>query len=458
MGDAVLQYAAGYRQRRFLNWFFMGLAYGFLYWGRYNLTVAKTSLGSLMTNADFGFIFGAGTIVYAFSFLVNGPLTDKYGGRITMLFALAGSAIMNALMGLALTLVMISGVIPKENMTAVFAALYMVNMYFQSIGAVAIVKVNAPWFHVSERGWLGGRFGAMISMGLFFAFDVSSRLMEYLKGTGPGGMDANWWVFFAPAIGLAVMWVVEYILLQDRPSGAGFPDIDTGVPEMAKDEKPLPLLQLFKSVFSNPILITVAMIGICTGALRDGMMHWVPIYFRTPVGPGPTSGLGLDMHHPINANWGLMLMCAGIIGPLFGGWARDKVFHSRNFPPATIFYGILILSVGAMYFALGHPYAMAALGFCMALSYIGSQGLLTATAAMDFGGKARATATGVIDGFVYIGTAFQSVCLGQITSHDWHWWPVFLMPFAIIGFILCLRVWHVRADKNGGVSKSGGAH
>ena len=87
-----LQFAPGYKNRRFQNWFFMGLAYAFLYWGRYNLTVAKTSLGGLMTNADFGFIFGAGTIVYAFSFLINGPLTDKHGGRITMLWALAGIA------------------------------------------------------------------------------------------------------------------------------------------------------------------------------------------------------------------------------------------------------------------------------------------------------------------------------------------------------------------------------
>ena len=55
----------------------------------------------------------------------------------------------------------------------------------------------------------------------------------------------------------------------------------------------------------------------------------------------------------------------------------------------------------------------------MAIAYIGSQGLLTATAAMDFGGKAKATATGVIDGFVYIGTAIQAFALGRITLHDW---------------------------------------
>ena len=83
----------------------------------------------------------------------------------------------------------------------------------------------------------------------------------------------------------------------------------------------------------------------------------------------------------------------------------------------------------------------------MAISYIAAQGLMTATAAMDFGGKAKATATGVIDGFVYIGTAAQAVSLGQITSNPdhWGWWPVFLLPFALTGFFLCTRIWQATA-------------
>jgi OPA family glycerol-3-phosphate transporter-like MFS transporter len=68
---------------------------------------------------------------------------------------------------------------------------------------------------------------------------------------------------------------------------------------------------------------------------------------------------------------------------------------------------------------------------------------------MDFGGKAKATATGVIDGLVYVGTATQSICLGQITSKDWSLWPVFLLPFAVVGFVLCLRIWKAKAGEGG---------
>jgi sugar phosphate permease len=60
----------------------------------------------------------------------------------------------------------------------VFSVLYAVNMYFQSFGAVSIVKVNAHWFHVTERGGFSGIFGTMISSGIFLAFTVNAWLLD----------------------------------------------------------------------------------------------------------------------------------------------------------------------------------------------------------------------------------------------------------------------------------------
>ena len=62
-----LKHGPWFLSRRFINWFPLGMTYSFLYMGRYNLTVAKNALGSLMNNEDFGLIFAAGTGVYAFS-------------------------------------------------------------------------------------------------------------------------------------------------------------------------------------------------------------------------------------------------------------------------------------------------------------------------------------------------------------------------------------------------------
>ena len=97
------------------------------------------------------------------------------------------------------------------------------------------------------------------------------------------------------------------------------------------------------------------------------------------------------------------------------------------------------------------PYVLGVLVFLVSLCVIGTHGLLSGTATMDFGGrKGAATAVGVIDGFVYLGTALQSVALGFLTTKSWAYWPWFLLPFALIGFVLSLRIWGAKPKAGGG--------
>lgn len=79
----------------------MGLMYALFYFGRYNLTKFKNAIGGdLMDKSDFGTIFGVGATVYMLAFLVNGPLTDKIGGKKGILVGAAGVIFMNLAMGL----------------------------------------------------------------------------------------------------------------------------------------------------------------------------------------------------------------------------------------------------------------------------------------------------------------------------------------------------------------------
>src|SRR3979411_680859 len=108
-------YAPAFRNRRILNWFPLGLSYAFLYMVRYNLTVAKNALGPLMTNEDFGIIFGVGTVVYGLAFIGNGPLTDKIGGKRAILIAALGCALMNLAIGLYLDRVLAAGAVSNAS-------------------------------------------------------------------------------------------------------------------------------------------------------------------------------------------------------------------------------------------------------------------------------------------------------------------------------------------------------
>ena len=38
----------------------------------------------------------------------------------------------------------------------------------------------------------------------------------------------------------------------------------------------------------------------------------------------------------------------------------------------------------------------------------------------------------------------QSVSLGFLTTESWSYWPLFLLPFTVAGFVLTLRIWHAK--------------
>ncbi|MBD3168670.1 MAG: MFS transporter [candidate division Zixibacteria bacterium] len=452
MADPMpIKHSQAFRFRRFLNWFPLGLSYAFLYMGRYNLTVSKVALGDLMTKEDFGIIFAAGTITYAFAFLINGPLTDRIGGKKGMLIGLTGAAIANALLG-----ILTHGIIKlgwQFDLTLAFSIIYAMNMYFQSYGAVAIVKVNASWFHVRERGIFGGIFGILISLGIYFAFDWGSAIVEATKiiptydlsffqdiirsltGAANATVDQTWWVFFIPAGILVIMAIIETFILRDTPSGAGFEDFDTADASSGEEDKPFNLGELLKKIFTNKILITIALIEFCTGVLRNGIMHWYPIFAK--------EALKLPSDHFMRAHWGLYLMLAGVFGGMLAGVLSDKVFGSRRGPVAGLLYGAMFFGSAAMFFVLySDPIWLGIIVIYMSMCVIGTHGMLSGTSTMDFGGrKAAATAVGLIDGFVYLGTGFQSICLGFLTTANWKYWPPFLVPFTIIGFLLAWRIW-----------------
>lgn len=422
-----LGYSKEFLSRRTWNWLPLGLTYAFLYMGRYNLTVSKNAFGDLMTNADFGTIFGIGTVVYGFAFVINGPLTDRIGGRKAILISAFGSALANFAMGLVTYFGYTS------NLVTVFSVLYAVNMYFQSFGAVSIVKVNSAWFHVRERGTFGGIFGILISLGVYFAYDW-------------GGMIAKnfplQWVFFVPTLILIGFFVISYTLVSDTPKEAGFDDIETGDATIGDGGPKLTAMQVAQKMFTNPIIVTIALVEFCSGYLRNSIMQWYIIFSKQT---GIMSGF-------VPSNWGLLLCCAGILGGVFAGTISDKLFESRRGPVCAVLYGVMLIGGILSTFLLQSPF-LGGVVIVMSMAIIGVHGMLSGTASMDFGGKKNVgTAVGIIDGMVYLGTGFQAVLYGALLPNgdaaknpaNWSAWPLAMIPMAIIGLVLTLKLWNAR--------------
>jgi MFS transporter, OPA family, glycerol-3-phosphate transporter len=446
-----LHHSRWFMLRRFINWFPLGMTYAFLYMGRYNLNVAKNALGATMSKEDFGLIFAAGTWTYALSFLVNGPLVDKIGGKRGIIIAALGSSVANILLGV-LTYLFATNQL-KINMVLAFSVVYALNMYFQSYGAVSIIKVKAYWFHVRERGIFGAIFGTFISVGAYFAFDWSKAIVDMTKANPEGQtgwfaglfhrtfamsskpIDATWAVFFIPAAILLVWAIVDVWLIKDTPEEANFPPFDTCDASSGQMHVNFTTRELLNKVLTNPLLLMIAVVELTSGVFRNGITQWYFIFAHEVNQPGAGFFLG---------HWGFLICVFGIVGGFAGGLISDKVYQSRRGPPSALLCGFVLVMAGLMArFIFTSPVITAISGLLIVMAAIGITSLMSGTAATDFGGrKATATTSGIVDGFAYLGSGLQSLSLGYITTRNWQWWPLFLMPFAILGGIIAIRIWH----------------
>jgi OPA family glycerol-3-phosphate transporter-like MFS transporter len=427
-------HSRAYRNRRFLNWFPLGLTYATFYMGRYNLNVSSSTIMDHfhLDKAQFGTIATAGFWTYALAVIVNGPLSDRIGGKKAILIGAAGTAALNLIIGL----LFLAGW--QTKIVVGMSLLFAVSQYFQSYGAMSIVKANAPWFHVRERGVFGGIFGVMISSGYLLALGVGGWILAHF---------AWYWVFLIPAAAIGVMAVFDAVLVKNTPAEAGFASIDTGdaTAHDADRDRPVDWHHLATRVFTNPVIITLAIAEFCTGFVRQGLMLWFVPFLKEVHHVTPGTRL-FDV-----ASFGVTV--GGIVGALLAGYLSDRAFGSRRPPVALVFYVAQVASL----FVLGRAAAPALAAFMIGFTCIwifGVHGMLTGTASMDFGGsKGAATVAGLLDGVQYLASGLTGFLLGHVLDR-WGWgvWTWMLTPFSLVGALLMTRLWNATPLKARGAA------
>jgi MFS transporter, OPA family, glycerol-3-phosphate transporter len=440
MAQTTYQHSRAFRVRRVLNWFPLGVTYATLYMGRYNFNVVKGLMGNMfhLDKAQMGIIATAGFWTYAISVIFNGPLADRLGGRAAIIYGAIGAALVNLLIG---------GLFLEGWSTKVIVGmslLYSANMYFQSFGALSVVKVNSAWFHVEERGIFGGIFGIMISLGYMLALSLGGWILSHLSWT---------MVFLIPSALMLAMALVDYFLVRDRPSHTGHADFDTGDGDAAGDNSYVDFSYLIKRVFTNPVILTIAAAEFCTGFVRQGLMLYFVEFLK-------------EVHHVDLGSqlffWaGTGVTIGGILGGLLCGWMSDKIFQSRRAPVAFIFYCCQIFSLLALGYAPNQYFASALVGFSC-IWIFGVHGMLSGTASMDFGGrKAAASAAGILDGIQYVASGLTGFGLGWILkTYGWdgteaaghqaanaHVWVFSIIPFSVLGALIISRLWNAKPGK-----------
>jgi OPA family glycerol-3-phosphate transporter-like MFS transporter len=418
-----------FKRRRALNWLTLGFTYSAMYMGRYNLSFANKALSDAYgwDKAQIGWIISSALTIYGISAMFNGPISDKLGGRKSMLIGALGTVVFNILFGLGAYLNFLG---TGELLLRYFAVVWSLNAYFQSYSALSLIKVNSAWFHISERGVFSAIFGTMIQSGRALIFFIGGILVSILPWQ---------WVFFVPAMVVLVMSVLTYLFVRNSPDEVGFPELDTEDASSGDTEK-ISVKYVLKKVFTNPITITIAFAEFCTGFVRHGFEQWFPRYMLEVQ--------NMKLESSVFQKGALAVVVAGIVGAFFAGTISDWVFKGRRPPVAFIGYVLQILCLAVVWKAPSlNAVIIAFIVNSFAISVVHS--MLSGTASMDFGGKrAAATAAGIFDGMQYIGGSAVGVGMGwMLQKFGWGTWGPSMIGFSAIGAILMLFLWNARPKR-----------
>lgn len=448
-----LKHSRDYVNRRFCNWFLVGLTYASTYFGRYNINVANNrdiypKLG-INDSSDYGWIITVGFWSYAVFVVINGFLVDKMGGKKAMVIGAYGSAFFNVIEGLfaALNVPKNDGELPPIHgglSIVIFCILFACNNFFQTFCTSAICKVGVNWYHLKERGYFSGIFGVIISLGFYFAYQVNGVIIE----------NMHWsFIFFFPAIQLAILATLNLFFTRNTPEEAGY-DFRIGsgdeiyeklVPKEERTEQKVPsVFELFKVVFVNPVFIILCVVDVCLGWSRDGVLSWYTPILADYYGEGTTSG------QYALASGGTTI--GGMFGSLTAGFLSDALFHSRRTPVAFVYFIFLTATFVTMFFVTNSSWFFAAFVGIAAVWLNGLNGLITSTCAMDFAGSAATgTAVGLLDGVQKIGSSLTGFLMGFIIKDDaetgiseQHYkdWTLSLFPVAAFCVLVTLTIIH----------------
>ncbi|MBN2497656.1 MAG: MFS transporter [Deltaproteobacteria bacterium] len=443
-----------YRIRRAQNWLLVGLMYSFFYMTRYNFSAIAPTLQDFFgwTKSDLGLFETLMPLAYGLAVFFNAPLADRFGGRKSFLFGSVGVIIMNAAFGAFYLMVdtpaqwagegsarhmveaaQIAGGLSARGLAWIMAVLWAVNGYFQSFGALSIVKINAQWFHLKERGTFGAIFGVLIRFGLILAFSGAPWIVSILPWQ---------WAFWIPAGFVVILFLCNLFFVVETPEEAGFEKRDTGDTASEEEEggEKFNLMMVLKKVFTSSTMWMIAIASMMIGFVRRSVVDaWYPVYFHEVHGVAKT-----DLAYQLAA-WGIALL--GIAGGFAFGIMSDRIYKGRRAP--VVVYGFIGMAISLGLFYLSDHLALGAWGgvACIVLlSFFvnGAHGIVGGAASMDFGGrKAAATAAGLFDGMQYLAGAFTGMAVGWITTeYDWQVWKLWPIPFAVVGALVMAKIWN----------------
>ena len=227
-----------YRSLRNRTFWGATIAYSLYYVCRMSINVVKQPLidEDILSAGQLGLIGSALLFVYAVGKFLNGFIADYCNIRRFMATGLFISAVVNLLMG---AFGLFDGMLSTMLIFIMFAVLWGINGWMQSMGSAPGVISLSRWFPQSRRGSYYSLFSTSPYIGEFISYNLLALVVAWL------GWQAGFIV--AAIAGLAGALII-LIFVSDTPESCGLPSVQELSGEAMTKEDKMPTRELQKMI------------------------------------------------------------------------------------------------------------------------------------------------------------------------------------------------------------------
>ena len=411
------------------------VAYSLYYVCRMSLSVVKQPLidEGVLTAGQLGVIGSALLFVYAVGKFLNGFIADYCNIRRFMFTGLAVSAAINLLMGI---LGIVNGytAIPLSVIFILFAVMWGLNGWMQSMGSPPGVISLSRWFPQSRRGTFYSIFSASPYLGEFISFILTGLIV--------GAFGWQWGFVVAAAAGGAGALLI-LLTVSDTPESQGLPSIQQLSGEDVKPVDKMPTRELQKMIFRHPGIWVIALSSAFIYITKYAIAGWGVLFLQKE------RAFSLEQATQIIAFSAVF----GVLGTVLAGWLSDRVFRSDRIRPAVLSGAVSSVALALFLFA-GGGYVMNVLYVSVFSLSIGVLYCIVAgLMAVDIvPRKATGAALGIVGISSYVAAGLQDITSGYLIQYNtvrvdgmdvYDFGPVsyFWLAAALVSFILPVMNW-----------------
>ena len=407
------------------------LGYGMYYVCRLSLNVVKKPIvdEGVFSETELGIIGAVLFFTYAVGKFMNGFLADRSNINHFMSTGLLVTALVNLCLGFVHSFIL-------------FAVLWGISGWFQSMGAASCVVGLSRWFTDKKRGSFYGFWSASHNIGEAMTFIIVASIVSAL-GWRYGFLGAG----LVGLIGALVVWR----FFHDTPQSKGLPAVNA--PEKKKEMDALETEEFNraqKAVLRNPAIWILALSSAFMYISRYAVNSWGVFYLQAEKG-----------YSTLDASFIISISSVfGIVGTMFSGVISDRFFGGRRNIPALIFGLMNVFALCLFLLVPGVHFGMDALamilfglGIGVLICFLG--GLM----AVDIAPRnASGAALGVVGIASYIGAGLQDVMSGVLIEgnkqlvdgvevYDFTYINWFWIGAALLSVLLALLVWNARSKE-----------